>query len=92
MSPSTALYIDAPHHQKHSGKMRVIDVIAVISLTVATAATLPETQGVHLPTPTRELEWKEVNFLSISDTHGELPRLDRGSKLIPQAGYWDINM
>ena len=52
--------------------MRIIDLIAVISLTVSRAATIPETLGLHLPIPTRELEWNDVNFLSISDTHGEL--------------------
>ena len=27
-------------------------------------------QAADLPWPTRELEWKDVNFLSVSDTHG----------------------
>jgi hypothetical protein len=49
--------------------MRVIDIITVLSLALSTSAKL-ETEGIKLPLPTRELEWKDVNFISISDSHG----------------------
>ena len=52
--------------------MRVIDILAVLSLALTRVSARPETRSVHLPSPTRELEWKDVNFISISDTHGEL--------------------
>jgi hypothetical protein len=52
--------------------MRVIDIITVLSLALSTSAEL-ETEGIKLPLPTRELEWKDVNFISISDSHGTLP-------------------
>jgi len=52
--------------------MRVIDIITVLSLALSTSAKL-ETEGIRLPLPTRELEWKDVNFISISDSHGTLP-------------------
>ena len=49
--------------------MRFIDIITVLSLALSTSAKL-ETEGIKLPLPTRELEWKDVNFISISDSHG----------------------
>jgi hypothetical protein len=52
--------------------MRVVDIITVLSLALSTSAKL-ETEGIRLPLPTRELEWKDVNIISISDSHGTLP-------------------
>jgi len=51
--------------------MRRIDILSVISLTLSSAYAKLETEGIKLPLPTRELEWKDVNFLSISDSHGQ---------------------
>jgi 2',3'-cyclic-nucleotide 2'-phosphodiesterase (5'-nucleotidase family) len=35
-----------------------------------------------LPVPTRPLEWGDVNFLSTSDTHGELVALPSQSDMM----------
>lgn len=52
--------------------MRSADILAVLILAISNVVGRLETQGAHLPIPKRELEWKDVNFISISDTHGEL--------------------
>lgn len=52
--------------------MRTVDLISVLALATVNVLGSSEIQGISLPSPTRELEWKDVNFLSISDTHGEL--------------------
>ncbi|WWC88647.1 uncharacterized protein L201_003560 [Kwoniella dendrophila CBS 6074] len=46
--------------------MRYIPLLSLISSTLAAHNTI------ELPKPTRELEWKDVNFLSTSDVHGWL--------------------
>ena len=50
--------------------MRTIDILTVLGLTVSRATAQFSTSGIKLPLPTRELEWKDVNFISISDSHG----------------------
>jgi hypothetical protein len=70
--------------------MRVIDIITVLSLSLSTLAKL-ETEGIKLPLPTRELEWKDVNFISISDSHGtSSPFFQVAAD--EKAGYLVINM
>lgn len=64
------LHITPSYTLQH--EMRAVDILAVLSLAIGVVDALPQTQAVHLPIPTRELEWKDVNFLSISDTHGKL--------------------
>ncbi|WVN90586.1 uncharacterized protein L203_105826 [Cryptococcus depauperatus CBS 7841] len=44
----------------------------MLNFFVTVLATLPAVTALKLPQPTRQLEWKDVNFLSISDTHGWL--------------------
>ena len=39
-------------------------------LAVVQGLQIVHSASVDLPLPTRQLEWKDVNFLSISDTHG----------------------
>lgn len=53
-----------------------------------------KTEGIKLPLPKRQLEWKDVNFLSISDTHGELAETYDGNhqRLTCKDGYWAISM
>jgi hypothetical protein len=43
----------------------VLSVLALVA-----RAQQPHAQYFDLPWPTRPLEWKDVNFLSTSDTHG----------------------
>ncbi|WVQ83059.1 hypothetical protein IAT38_005197 [Cryptococcus sp. DSM 104549] len=40
--------------------------------TLGLAITAASATAIELPLPTRQLEWKDVNFLSTSDTHGWL--------------------
>ena len=56
-------------HSLSLSAMRLIDIITVLSLALSASCKL-ETEGIKLPLPTRDLEWKDVNFLSISDSHG----------------------
>lgn len=48
--------------------MRSALVVSVLLLVVGAQGALEE--ALDLPWPTRPLEWKDVNFLSTSDTHG----------------------
>jgi hypothetical protein len=50
--------------------MRSTDALLVLGLVTSYAAGQMDTSGIKLPQPTRELEWKDVNFISISDSHG----------------------
>jgi len=50
--------------------MRSTDALLVLGLVTSYAAGQLDTSGIKLPQPTRELEWKDVNFISISDSHG----------------------
>ena len=56
--------------------MRTIDILTVLSFALSPAYSKVETQGIRLPLPTRELEWKDANFISISDSHGPSLSLD----------------
>lgn len=74
--------------------MRTIDILTVLGLAVSQATAQLSASGIKLPLPTRELEWKDVNFISISDSHGmplelcsPLTRLADG-----KAGCLDISM
>lgn len=74
--------------------MRAIDIAAVLGLAIPhVLAGDAETQGIQLPLPSRPLEWKEVNFISISDSHGQLPSSwpSRECELMAQGGCWDIS-
>jgi hypothetical protein len=53
-------------------RIRTIDILAVLALAFQATAQI-ETEGIKLPLPTRGLEWKDVNFISISDSHGKSP-------------------
>jgi hypothetical protein len=72
--------------------MRTIDIIAVLGLAITSSQSQITTQGIKLPIPTRGLEWKDVNFISISDSHGESPCPDGSGLLIVKAGYLVISM
>ena len=47
--------------------MRSLLILSVLGLVVSRA----EVYATELPTPHRPLEWKDMNVLSISDSHGE---------------------
>jgi hypothetical protein len=51
--------------------MRTLDILTVLGLAISHTTAQISTEGIKLPLPTRELEWKDVNFISISDSHGE---------------------
>jgi hypothetical protein len=51
-------------------KIRTIDTLLVLGLAATYATCQLESKGIKLPLPDRELEWKDVNFISISDSHG----------------------
>jgi hypothetical protein len=43
--------------------------------------------ALELPKPTRPLEWKDMNVLSISDSHGQWYYSDSGMLTDNQAGF-----
>lgn len=55
-------------------KMTIWTAVTFGVAAISAAATVADQgqlfNGIALPLPTRELEWKDVNILSLSDTHG----------------------
>ena len=50
--------------------------LALLSAVATISSAQTTFNGIELPWPTRELEWKAINVLSISDSHGQLGSLD----------------
>jgi len=53
--------------------MRLSWGVAALDIALRSVAAYTSDKELDLPWPQRPLEWKDVNFLSTSDSHGELP-------------------